>query len=538
MDLPLLRDFLYRIIGHNTKYQKNFDNNNNTLHFSSISVQENNNINIKNSLKILMVSTEYPPMYGGVGRYTYNLTRALRKLGHTVYVVCSDDGKEGNFFGLSSSFNKDNSGLLLEIVNKVNPDIVHIQFEHGLYGLKLRSINPRKTCTNIDSFYDICKAPIVTTFHSAYTFKQWMNIISPLDLKSNSNNNNNLKNQVKHFSKYILQYWKFIINYKSFHDLNNEKLVKSKKGIVFSDYMKNRIIEKKRKGSNGFANNKSDVSDNNSNNDNNNNIVIYHGAEPSLSLFPNIKEEARAKFGIYFDNKDNKTTRTKRIALAMGFKTSTKGWDILSEIDVPENWLIIVNSSKNHFNTENYKPKKIIKKNYTGIIDLQRDYLSDTDLSLLFYASDVVLLPYKVSSGSGVMFDALAHGLPFIATDLEFFKEYARKGLGLTVKRDPKEFKKALIDLENNYEYYYNSVNQFKLSLNWKNIADHHNNVYNSILVDTKSLKSILHSSTIVTTNTTNTTTTTNATVLPMNKIKNSPSKSFNNSFSLSNPSK
>ncbi|HET9806310.1 MAG TPA: glycosyltransferase family 4 protein [Nitrososphaeraceae archaeon] len=507
MDLPLLHDFLYRIIGRNTNYQRNFNNNNN-LHFSSISVPENNNINIKNSLKILMVSTEYPPMYGGVGRYTYNLTRALRKLGHTVYVVCNDDGKEGNFFGLSSSFDKDNSGLLLDIVNKVKPDIVHIQFEHGLYGLKLSSLNPRNTYTNIDSFYDICKIPIVTTFHSAYTFKQWMNIISPLDLKSNSNNNN-LQNQVKYLSKYILQYWKFIINYKSFHDLNNEKLVKSKKGIVFSDYMKNLIIGKKRKGSNGFANNKSNVDDNN--------IVIYHGAEPSLSPFPNIKEKARAKFGIYLDN-DNKIKRKRRIALALGFKTSTKGWDILNEMDIPENWLIIVNSSKNHFNTENYKPKKIIK-DFTRIIELQRDYLSDTDLSLLFYASDVVLLPYKVCSGSGVMFDALAHGLPFIATDLEFFKEFARKGLGLTVKRDPKEFKKALIDLENNYEYYCNSVNQFKLSLNWKNIADHHTNVYNSILVDTKSSKSILHSSTIVTTNTT---TTTNATVLPMNKIKNS----------------
>ena len=310
MDLPLLRCFLFRN-DRDTKYERNFNNNN--LYFSSISVPENNNSNIKNSLKILMVSTEYPPMYGGVGRYTYNLTRALRKLGHTVYVVCNEDGKEGDFFGLSSSFNKDNSGLLLEIVNKVKPDIVHIQFEHGLYGLKLRSINPRNTCTNIDSFYDICKVPIVTTFHSAYTFKQWMNIISPLDLKNT--NNNTLKNQVKHFSKYILQYWKFIINYKSFHDLNNEKLVKSKKGIVFSDYMKNRIIGKKRKGNNVSANNKSYVKDNdnsNSNTDDNKNIIIYHGAEPSLSPFPNIKEEARAKFGIYFDEDDNKTKRTKK----------------------------------------------------------------------------------------------------------------------------------------------------------------------------------------------------------------------------------
>ena len=287
--------------------------------------------------------------------------------------------------------------------------------------------------------------------------------------------------------------------------------------------MKNRIIGKKRKGNNGSANNKSYVKDNdnsNSSTDDNKNIIIYHGAEPSLSPFPNIKEEARTKFGIYFDKSNNKIKRTKRIALAIGFKTSTKGWDILNEIDIPENWLIIINSSKNHFNTENYKPKEIINKNFTRIIDLQRDFLSDTDLSLLFYASDVVLLPYKVSSGSGVMFDALAHGLPFIATDLEFFKEYARKGLGITVKRDPKEFKKALIDLENNYEYYCNSVNQFKLSLNWKNIADHHSNVYNSILVKTKSSKSIQHSSTIATT--TNTTITTSTTVLPINKIKNS----------------
>ena len=34
-----------------------------------------------NSLKILMVSTEYPPMNGGVGRYTSNLTRELNKFG-------------------------------------------------------------------------------------------------------------------------------------------------------------------------------------------------------------------------------------------------------------------------------------------------------------------------------------------------------------------------------------------------------------------------------------------------------------------------
>ena len=71
MDLPLLRCFLFRN-DRDTQSERNFNNNN--LYFSSISVPENNNSNIKNSLKILMVSTEYPPMYGGVGRYTWRWT--------------------------------------------------------------------------------------------------------------------------------------------------------------------------------------------------------------------------------------------------------------------------------------------------------------------------------------------------------------------------------------------------------------------------------------------------------------------------------
>ena len=48
---------------------------------------------IKNQLpKILMVSTEYPPMRGGVGRYTFNLVRQLRKKGLNVLVASNEEG--------------------------------------------------------------------------------------------------------------------------------------------------------------------------------------------------------------------------------------------------------------------------------------------------------------------------------------------------------------------------------------------------------------------------------------------------------------
>ena len=93
--------------------------------------------------------------------------------------------------------------------------------------------------------------------------------------------------------------------------------------------------------------------------------------------------------------------------------TATKGWDILKKMNIPKGWTIVINSSKNHYSTEEDFSLDIIKKD--NIVNLQSDFLNEEELSLLFSSADAVILPYKVSSGSGVMFDALAHGLPFVS---------------------------------------------------------------------------------------------------------------------------
>jgi glycosyltransferase involved in cell wall biosynthesis len=387
------------------------------------------------SLKILMVSTEYHPMYGGVGRYTANLTRELKKLGLQVQVLSNENG-DGDFFGISPN-NTKNYSVLLKLVNEAKPDIVHIQFEHGLYGLKLDRLNPKKTNTNIDLFYDLCKIPIVTTFHTAFDLKQWMNIVTTKNI--------NEKWKVKIYIQKLLQYWTHLLNYKSFNNLNTDKIKKSKRGIVFSQYMKDKV---------GGGD------------------IIYHGSEPIITFDPTIKAKARTKFSL---------SHTNRIILALGFRTNTKGWDILDKMDIPIDWTVVMNSSKNHYNTENYIPK-ISTIHQKEIIDLHKGFLNDSDLSLLFYAADAVILPYKVSSGSGVMFDGLAHGLPFIAADLEFFREFSSKGLGITVKRNPEAFSKALVTLNNNYEYYAKNVILFKEKLKWYNIARNHISLYNQLI--------------------------------------------------------
>ena len=113
-----------------------------------------------------MVSTEYPPMLGGIARYTANLTRALHMVGLDVYVTCNERGN-GDFLGLSPT-NAKNSELLLKIVEDLKPDIIHIQYHPILYGLRFDSKESRRVCTYIDRLFIKCKIPIVTTFHEAH----------------------------------------------------------------------------------------------------------------------------------------------------------------------------------------------------------------------------------------------------------------------------------------------------------------------------------------------------------------------------------
>ena len=83
------------------------------------------------------------------------------------------------------------------------------------------------------------------------------------------------------------------------------------------------------------------------------------------------------------------------------------------------------------------------------------------------------------------MFDAIAHGLPFVASDLEFFREFSLMGLGLAVKRNDKSFTQALTDLDTNYESYLKNVNAFKSNIRWDSIARKHVEIYEGIIKNT-----------------------------------------------------
>jgi glycosyltransferase involved in cell wall biosynthesis len=416
---------------------------------------------------VLMVSTEYPPIPGGVGRYTRNLVKSLKKIGVEVYVLCNEKG-DGDFFGLDPS-NQSNSHVILNVIDKLNPDVVHIQLEHGLYGLKQKfRNNSNKSITNIEYFYEKCSIPIITTFHSAYPFRQWLKISKLLYNQENYVNTNSI-NPFKKIKEFMIS----LSTYYAFNKSNKIKMEKSSSNIVFSKYLAHLI-------SDGTVMTNSNLKKNNL-------FVVYHGAEPTLPV-PLEKKLARKKFNLPVD---------KKIGLLFGFETHTKGWDLLNSLNIPYNWTIVINQSKNLYGTRNHpsvgtfdnldhKIKWDANNRDQKIINLNQGFLTDMDLSILLYSSDVIILPYTVTSGSGVLFDALAHGLPFISTDLGFFKEFEKKGLGITVKRKPGEFERALKKLEAGNSEYVQRVEEFKPELMWNNIARQHLEIYNKSILDRK----------------------------------------------------
>jgi len=181
------------------------------------------------------------------------------------------------------------------------------------------------------------------------------------------------------------------------------------------------------------------------------------------------KSDARSMFSLPADTK---------IALATGFMTATKGWDIIKKMKLLEGWKIVINTSRNHYNIEKSKPQLENR----DIINLNKGFLAEKELSALFYSADALILPYKVSSGSGVMYDGLAHSLPFISSNIEFFKEFSELGLGISTNRNPIEFSKDLVKLDLDYTKYKEAVSKFSKLLTWKEVALKHIDLYKSII--------------------------------------------------------
>ena len=414
-------------------------------------------------MKILVVSGEYPPMKGGVGRYTKNLVHAIdRKSNVEVSVaigggggggatapVTSDPSPDSNnvtvYHGVVRKGDKRNSERILQIVSETKPDVVNIQYERGLYEI---DTTIRHTFwrlmhgSTLDRFYKMSPVPTVSTLHTVFPQDEYYAYI-----KERATRKEGRFGFLPQPLRVAIRRWVM----KQRYDLLLQ-VVSQSDGVISPARTLQEVV---RRGT-----------------------VIYHGAEPAIELSSlssriNDKKEFRKDFGLPLD---------KILLLAFGYAGSYKGFDVLAKLRLPYGWSLVVKQTKHERGFE--KPIELGGKNErdNNVISLNLGYLDDTTMSKLFFACDAIIFPYKIVSISGVMFDALAHGLPFIASDLRFFKEFAEMGLGIVCKRNTQSFERSISTLALEYNEYKTRVEHFRSKLQWSNVANKHLEFFSGLI--------------------------------------------------------
>ena len=432
-------------------------------------------------MKVLVVSGEYPPMKGGVGRYTFNLVHALAKKSNidvsvaissaasataAVYTPSSSSppppahatiatmhapgaGPKSNkvtiYPGIVRKGDKQNSDHLLQLVSATKADIVNIQYERGLYEVDTtirHTIWRLLHGSTLDRFYRKCPVPVVSTLHTVFPEEEYRSYVKDRALRKEGR-----FGFLPMRLRAAIRRWVLVQRY----DLLLE-VVRLSDGIISPARTIKDVV---RRGT-----------------------VIYHGAEPAIEVSSSSssangkQQQQQRQLQEKFRNELGLPTE-KMLLLAFGYVGSYKGFDVLGGLRLPDGWSLVVKQTKHERGSE--KPIDIRKNGDSNdVVSLHLGYLDDTTLSKLFFACDAIIFPYKVVSVSGVMFDSLAHGLPFVASNLRFFKEFADMGLGIVCNRDMQSFEQAIGNLAMAYDEFKARVEQFRSNLRWDNVAQKH----------------------------------------------------------------
>lgn len=120
-------------------------------------------------MKIAWMSS-WPPRHCGIATYSEELISALRKAKNNIHVICHPDGGRPGEKNIYPVMNTDVAGwdeLVYDTIQKINPDIVHLQHEYGLYqtsGDQASGLFRLLFRLHVQGKY-----PAVITYHSVYT---------------------------------------------------------------------------------------------------------------------------------------------------------------------------------------------------------------------------------------------------------------------------------------------------------------------------------------------------------------------------------
>lgn len=195
--------------------------------------------------------------------------------------------------------------------------------------------------------------------------------------------------------------------------------------------------------------------------------IVNHGVRKGEQIE---KEEAKKELGLECD----------KIALLFGFIRRSKGYKkAIRAIQDTEYHLLIAGSTQNESQEEYRKELKDLVENL-GLTEQVHfiGYVQDQDIKYVMNASDVLILPYRGITGSGVFTLGISYEIPILASKLEYFKEKEQENLLKTFETEEQlsqilahdKFKKT------------DDMKNYRENSSWEQIAEKTINIYENII--------------------------------------------------------
>lgn len=196
-----------------------------------------------------------------------------------------------------------------------------------------------------------------------------------------------------------------------------------------------------------------------------------------------------------FDNYGIKTDKIKaknqlgldkdyKYILFFGLIREYKGLDLLIEaIDhnyFKENKIKLLVAGEFYSDVNQYE-KLINDKSLNDLIIINNKFIPNEDVSLYFSASDILVLPYKTATQSGVTQVGFYYNKPMLVTNVGGLGELIDSEIGYIVDPKAKAIQDALLDFFiNNKEIYLSeNVSKRKKMFSWKRMTDTFNEINN-----------------------------------------------------------
>lgn len=208
-------------------------------------------------------------------------------------------------------------------------------------------------------------------------------------------------------------------------------------------------------------------------------IIIPHGARIVKPI-----KNAKKKLNLPDD---------KKIVLLIGYFRPSKNFELIVDIfpriveKSPDTYLVIAGKirGREHLEYRQFLFDKIHNSPVKENIVLVRGQLPQETFDTILSAADVVVLPYKINSQSGILAHTLAFGKPFVASDTPSMELTVKRTAAGLIARDNDSYVDHIVRILNDNKFAkklsQNALQYVQNHISWSIIAQKHLEVYNSV---------------------------------------------------------